>query len=66
MRVEIVPEPAEPLRDALIRGVARELEAGTIAPSAWWQAGLAESVDDEVAYGETAARPRSRRGATRA
>ena len=41
--LEIRPEPAEQVREALERALERELAEDT-APSAWWLAGVRESV----------------------
>jgi hypothetical protein len=66
MDVQLVPAPPEPIRVALEAAVARELHGAAGPGSSWWRAGLS-AVDDEADdYGETAARPRSSRGATRA
>jgi len=67
MDVQLVPAPPEPIRVALEATVARELHGAAGPGSSWWRAGLSDSVADEADdYGETAARPRSSRGATRA
>ncbi len=46
MTVRIRPEPSDEQRAALLRALA-ELDGGREAPSAWWQAGIREAVEDE-------------------
>ena len=49
MPLEISPPPADDVREVLERALERELTAEP-APSAWWLAGIRESValDDEA------------------
>ena len=60
MDVEIEPEPPEPVRQAILSALA---EAEADNGSAWWRAGIEESVADAPAQ---AGRPRSSPGAARA
>jgi hypothetical protein len=61
MELEITPEPPEPVRRAIEIALGERDGAG---PSAWWAAGVAESVGADDA--QAGARPRSSDGAERA
>lgn len=57
MRVEIRPEPAPEEREALLRALAAR-NGSPERPSAWWEAGVREAVEDglEEASAPTAER----------
>lgn len=46
MDAEITPEPTPEEREALLR-VLVTLNGAPEAPSAWWQAGVREALDDD-------------------
>jgi hypothetical protein len=48
--VEISPEPTPEEREALLAALAR-LNGGAGGASAWWEAGIRESVEDEPEEG---------------
>jgi hypothetical protein len=51
VELKIVPDPPEPVRRALVAALSEASSADSSASrsgsSAWWRAGVAESVEDE-------------------
>jgi hypothetical protein len=50
---EIVPEPGPEEREALLLALAAVTGAAEGGPSAWWQAGVREAVEEEPEPGGT-------------
>jgi hypothetical protein len=45
---EIAPEPGPEEREALLLALAAAADGAAGAPSAWWQAGIREAVEEET------------------